>query len=58
MRSARFRLDYSPAEIGGREYFMPRRSEVQVCDLRGFCDKKLIEFTLYRKFSAESQIVP
>ncbi|WP_321477440.1 hypothetical protein [uncultured Paludibaculum sp.] len=58
VRSSFFQLDYQEAVIGGQPFLMPSRSVLQACDRMGLCDRKEITFTNYRKFTAESQLVP
>lgn len=58
VRSSFFQLDYAEAEIGGQTYLMPSLSVLEACDRMGLCDRKEITFGNYRKFTAESQLVP
>lgn len=58
VRSSYFQLDYTEAVIGEQSFLMPSMSLVEACDRRGLCDRKEIRFSNYRKFTAESQLVP
>lgn len=58
VRSSFFQLDYDESSIGGQSYLMPGRSILEACDRMGLCDRKEITFSNYRKFAAESQLVP
>jgi hypothetical protein len=48
-------LDYDTAKIGNNEYFLPLRAEVRMREGR-YLSKNEVEFRLYRRFSAETQI--
>jgi hypothetical protein len=51
--------DYDFVKIGAREYLVPVRAENLSCEAAtGFCARNLIEFKNYRKFAAESEILP
>jgi hypothetical protein len=48
-------LDYDLASIGNSQYFLPLRAEVRMREGK-FLSKNEVEFRLYRRFTAESQI--
>lgn len=50
--------DYGAVEIGGQPFLLPARSLVEACNDKGRCQRSVIEFTNYRKFTAESKIMP
>lgn len=58
VQSVAHATDYGAVEIGGQPFLLPARSLVEACDDKGRCQRSVIEFTNYRKFTAESKIVP
>lgn len=58
VRSVAHSTDYRAVEIGGQMFLLPARSLVEACNDKGRCQRSVIEFTNYRKFTAESRIVP
>lgn len=50
--------EFREVEIGGQAFLLPARSLVEACNDKGRCRRSVIEFTNYRKFVAESRIVP
>lgn len=51
--------DYDFVRIGAREYLVPIKAENLSCEAAtGFCARNLMEFKNYRKFAAESEILP
>ena len=50
--------EYSAVEIGGQQFLLPARSLVEACSGKGRCQRSVIEFRNYRKFTAESTILP
>jgi hypothetical protein len=58
VQSAAHSTEYRAVEIAGRPFLLPARSLVQACSAQGRCQRSVIEFTNYRKFSAESKILP
>jgi hypothetical protein len=55
LQSTSTTVDYDFADIGGRDYLLPMRSETQMYTSESSVKNKM-EFTLYRKFSADSVI--
>ncbi len=55
VRAARTVLDYDYIDISGHEYLLPLRAEVRMDTERGGTRNE-VEFRLYRKFSAETEI--
>ena len=58
VQSVAHSTDYRAVEIGGQAFLLPARSLVEACNNKGRCQRSVIEFTNYRKFTAESKIVP
>ena len=58
VQSVAHTTEYRAVEIGGQPYLLPARSLVEACNDKGRCQRSVIEFTNYRKFTAESKIVP
>ena len=55
VRHAQERLDYDYADIGGRQFLLPYRGEVQMEGTEVF-SKNLLDFLHYKKYSADSEI--
>jgi hypothetical protein len=55
LQSAVTSVDYDLADVGGREYLLPVRSETEIHGSRMWARNKM-EFREYRKFSADSTI--
>ena len=55
IQEARSRLDYDFAEIGGREFLLPLKAQMNMRQSK-FLIRNNVEFRLYRKFSAESTL--
>jgi hypothetical protein len=58
VQSVAHSTEYRAVEIAGRPFLLPTRSLVEACNAQGRCQRSVIEFTNYRKFTAESRIVP
>jgi len=58
VRSVAHTTEYGSVEIGGQPFLLPLRSLVEACNDKGRCQRSVIGFTNYRKFAAESKIVP
>jgi hypothetical protein len=58
VQSVAHSTEYGPVEIGGASFLLPVRSLVEACNDKGRCQRSVIEFTNYRKFTAESKILP
>lgn len=56
--AASLRLTFSFVEIAGIEYLMPDSADVRLCTNQGYCERKKIEFSNYRRFTATSRVVP
>jgi hypothetical protein len=51
--------DYDFVRIGAREYLVPVKAENLSCEAAtGYCAHNLMEFKNYKKFAAESEILP
>lgn len=48
-------MDYDFAEVGGKDYLLPARSETEVRGPQHWARNKM-EFREYRKFSADSTV--
>jgi hypothetical protein len=55
IRHAQERLDYDYADIGGKQFLLPFRGEVQMESSDVF-SKNLLDFLHYKKYSADSEI--
>ncbi len=58
VQSVAHSTEYRAVEIAGQPFLLPARSLVEACNAQGRCQRSVIEFTNYRKFTAESKIVP
>jgi len=54
---ARLRVDFAPVLIEGLPYLLPHHASVRVCTKRGYCARKVLEFSDYRKFVARSRVI-
>jgi hypothetical protein len=52
---SRSAVDYGSAKIGGRVYYLPKRSDLAIVS-RGILSRNVIEFGEYRKFSSEATL--
>ena len=55
VRRAETRLDYDYADIGGHQFLLPYRGEVQMEGDEVF-SKNLLDYLHYKKYSADSEI--
>ncbi len=58
VQSVAHSTEYGTVQIGAQPFPLPLRSLVEACNDKGRCQRSVIEFTNYRKFTAESRILP
>jgi len=58
MRSLTMSIDYGWVVVGDKDVLLPLRSEAKTCLASGNCERLDIEFANYRRFTAESRLLP
>lgn len=57
IRAASMRIEFAFVESDGLRYLMPSRADVRVCTNRAYCERKRIEFSGFRRFTAKSRLL-
>jgi len=55
VRGASTKVDYAPADVGGRQYLLPAKAVVEMRDPQG-ATRNEVQFRDYRKFTADSNV--
>jgi len=57
IRAASMRLEFAFVESDGLRYLMPSRADVRVCSNGAYCERKRIDFSDFRRFTAKSRLL-
>ena len=53
----RLQLRFSTVELDGLPYVLPESAGITICTRHGFCQRRKIEFSQYRRFTANSKLI-
>jgi len=58
VKQATLRVDFSPAMIGEESFLLPNTAEIVLCASQVYCERRLITFSQYQRFSVRSRLLP